>query len=83
MHEDSENAESETSSVEDAIDIFRGVIDKSLIKDIARRRRTIEQIHTMEPPESEDYHACIDLLKRGIVATKYNYSNKKHREVIL
>ena len=74
---------SETSSVEDANHIHTQEIDEDIIADIERRKTTLEKIQNPEISMVDDYQACVALLKTGIVATKYNFSNEGHREVDL
>ena len=35
------------------------------------------------PLEYNNYFSCVKVLKLGIMATKFNYSNKKHRRIII
>lgn len=67
---------SDTSSKRDAEQIFE-YEDLQEIAKITKRRRKLQKILTQPRAETNDYMQCTKFLKIGIVATKYNWSDRK------
>jgi len=58
-------------------------MDLDEIDDISVRMTTIDGLNRKKAPKADDFDHCCSVLRAGITATKYNFSNKAHRPIYL
>ena len=73
--------ESETSSVDDARNILENLVPPDIVTDYQYRRTM--QLNSYLHRENNTYYSCIKTLQHGFIATKYNFTDHRHRKVAL